>query len=400
MLTFTPKENTSITKVKHVSLQHPSSFRLCGDGILCAPRSVILDGIVSYGGSTGSGLHLIQKAFGEYYERNHFFTSVPITSQKKLSQIRPKSHQTQLKSLCRLQDNLLNDHFFSLTTVQNIFTEQPFNYFYNAISLKSIKEDSKWLFVTDSCGCASHITKEAALLSSVTEFIERQALIGSWLSKRYRYSINPDVLDSLTPYSTLYQKMSESGEFYLYELGHHLGGYTVVMFYFSKSKKDVVQYATGCKTSTSLAMAVSGAFEELYQCYTFLYSTAFKTTNLGDKAGSGYHQEFISYNNQNTRSLIPFLDKRTEFDIQTVEEVYAFSKTNYEGLLASLKEISSELFYYHFYEKSLKLHFVKIFSPDFFSHMSLNQDLNINNVFAKKMGITKENAYLHRLPFP
>lgn len=400
MQRFTPHLNTSITKVKHISLQHPSSFRLCGDGILSTPRSIILDGIISYGGSTGSGLNVIQKAFGEYYERNHFFTSVPITSQKTLDEITPLTHQKKLRSLCQAQHEGLNTHHFALTTVKNIFTQESVDYFYNAISLKTLKEDKKWLLRTDSCGCATHLTKDAALLSSLVEFIERQALIGSWLSKRYRYSINPCVLQSLTPYTTLYQTMSDNGQFYIYELGNHLGGYSVVMFYFSNSEKDIVQYATGCKTSTSLAKALAGAFEELYQCYTFLYSSAFKSTNLIDKAGSGYHQAFTAFNNQNTRSIIPYLNDSNDFDIQTRADVHAFSTTNYHELLNSLKQTSSDIFFYHFYEEPLKLHFVKIFSPDFFSHMSLTHDLNINNAYAKKIGITMDNAYLQALPFP
>jgi hypothetical protein len=68
--------------------------------------------------------------------------------------------------------------------------------------------------------------------------------------------------------------------------------------------------------------------------------------------------------------------------------------------LQSLKILTPNIYFYHFYEKALQLHFTKIVSPDFFAHMSLNKALNLNNLYAKTLKISKENAYLEKLPFP
>ena len=393
--------NTSITKTKHASLQHPTAINLSSENMLCAPRSLILNGIVSYGGSTGFGLELTQKAFGEYYERNHFFSSVPISSKQRLSQIQPQAHQQNLRTLCNSQiTEGLEQHPFTFSTVYNLFDHSPYDYFFNAISLHSITTDAPFLYVTDSCACASHISKEKALYQSMIEFLERQSLIGSWISKRYNYMINPLVLKDLSPYTSLVEKILDHGELYIFEMGNDLPGYNIIMFYFAHSAKDAVQYCVGSKTSISLADALSSAFEELYQCYTFLYSAVFKPTNLEHKAGAGYHMAFSNYNTPKTKLIIPFIETPQPFKINTIEDVHTSPIFNFEQILDSLKSLSTHIFYYHYYEKALQLHFTKIISPDFFAHMSLNKALNLNNVYAKHLNITQENAYLEKLPFP
>jgi hypothetical protein len=392
---------TSIIKTKHASLQHATAFNLSSEGMLSVPRSVILNGIVSYGGSTGFGLDLTQKAFGEYYERNHFFTSVPITSEKKLAEIQPPTHQKKLRSLCH--DTLSHgvaEHRFTFTKVYNLFDTLPYDYFFNAISLHGIKSDANFLNVTDSCACASHTKKELALYQSLIEFLERQSLIGSWISKTYRYSINPSVLKELSPYTSLVDKLLENGDVYIFEIGNYLPGYNIIMFYFSHSSADAVQYSVGSKSAGSLSMALASAFEELYQCYTFLYGAVFKPTNLENKPGAGYHLAFTGYNTQKTKSIIPFLEQIRTFKINTIADIKALPTFNFQDMLSTLNELTPNIYFYYHHEKALQLHFTKLVSPDFFSHMSLNKALNLNNLYAQKLNITQDNAYLEKLPFP
>ena len=393
--------NTSIAKTKHASLHHATAINLSSENMLCTPRSLIINGIVSYGGSTGFGLELTQKAFGEYYERNHFFNAIPISAIQLLHQIEPKAHQQRLRTLCdETSAEGLAQHPFAFTTVYNLFDNTPTDYFFNAISLHSRSSDTPFLYVTDSCACASHVSKEKALYQSMIEFLERQSLIGSWIARRYAYAINPLVLKDLSPYSCLVDKILENGELHIFDLGNDLPGYNIIMFYFAHSTKDAVQYSVGSKTSTSLAEALCSAFEELYQCYTFLYSAVFKPTNLEHKAGAGYHMAFSSYNTPNTRLIIPFLENPQPFKINTIEEVQAQPEFSLQQFLESLGSLTPNIYYYHYYEEALRLHFTKILSPDFFAHMSLNKPLNLNNVYAKHLNITQEKAYLEKLPFP
>lgn len=386
----------------HASTQHALKFKLCSESLLSVPRSAVIDGIISYGGSTGIGLNLPLKAYSEFFERNHLFTGIPIHTQKRLAEIQPGSYQEKLLNLCKVDESNkreCQDHVFSFTTVYNLFDNQPQDYFYNAICLNGSKADALYFNFSDSCACAAHVTQQNALYCSLMEFIERQALLGSWLSKTCQYAINPAILKEVTPYENLVDKLLENGELYIFNNGNHLPGFTVIMFYFSHSEKDIVQYSIGSSSGLTLPEALTSALEELYQCYTFLYNTE-SSSGLENKAGSGYHLSFQQCNHQGNKEIIPFIQQSLPYTIQTASDVYALKKYTYEEVLSELSNISRDIFYYHHHEKALNLHFTKIMSPDFFAHMSLNKTLNFNNTYAKKLKITPENAYLHKIPFP
>jgi hypothetical protein len=386
----------------HVSLQHPIKFKLCTESFLSVPKSVVVDGIISYGGSTGIGLNLARKAYGEFFERNHLFTAVPIHSQKTLKQVFPDEYRNKLINICQYNknnlDNLLN-HYFSFTTVNHLFSDSTQDYFFNAICLNGVKEDTPYINFTDSCACAVHPNKEKAIYNALMEFLERQALLGSWLSKTYRYAIHPSVLKEVTPYRDLVTKLLENGELYIIENGNYLPGYTVMMFYFSHSEKDVVQYSVGSSSGLSLNEALTAALEELYQCYTFLYNTE-ASVGLENKAGAGYHLSFQQCNHQATKAIIPFIQEALVYKIHKIHDINTLKVFTYDEILTELANLSESIYYYYFYEKQLGLHFIKIMSPDFFSHMSLKNSLNIDNIYAKKLNITSDNAYLEKIPFP
>lgn len=389
------------TEVTHVSIYHALKFKLCSESLLAAPRSAVVDGIISYGGSTGIGFNLPRKVYGEFFERNHFFTGVPITAQKKMTEILNPAWQTKLKSLCRHVDKkAFKEHLFSFTQVHHLFSEAVTDYFYNAISLNGVKADIPYLYFNDSCACASHPIKEEALYYSLMEFLERQSLLGSWLTRQYQYTINPALLKEISPYTSLIERLLENGDLYVFENSMNLPGYTVILFYFAHSSEDVVQYAVGSKSALSLQKALSGAFEELYQSYTFLYNLESTSTQLANKAGSGYHLNFQKHNTQNTRQLIPFMDDCRPFKINTLADLKALKTFTWQEVLEHLAELSTDIFYYHHYDQALKLHVTKILSPDFFAHMSLDNLLHFDHHYAKTLAIDAKTAYRETIPFP
>ncbi|KTD31051.1 YcaO-like family protein [Legionella moravica] len=388
--------------VKHASIHYPVKIKLSNESLLCTPKSMIIDGIISYGGSTGIGLTLPCKAYGEYYERNHLFTGVQVSSYKKLNQIQPLSYQEQLSSLCQLKvadkESCL-DHVFAFTQVFNLFDDQPQEFFYNGISLTCNKEDSPFINYSDSCACASHPKKEKALYNSLMEFIERQALLGSWLSQSYQYCINPQLLKEVTPYEELAELFLDNGELYIFHNGNKLPGHTVIMFYFASSDADMVQYSIGSSSGLTLEEALLSSFEELYQCYSFLYNME-SSVGLENKAGSGYHLEFQKCNTRTIRETIPFMNQVKPCTINSIQDLNQVRRYTTEELLAELQDISRDIYYYHAHDKALGLHFTKILSPDFFTHMSLNNNLNIQNKYARLLNITQQNAFMGKIPFP
>jgi hypothetical protein len=389
-------------KANHGSIHHAMKFKLCTESLLSAPKSAIIDGIISYGGSTSIGLKLPKKAYGEFHERNHLFTQVRVDQHKKLSEVLPEKYREKLLSLCQLKNGdtqrCLN-HEFSFTTVHNIFDEKPYDYFYNAISLNCNKPDSPFINFSDSCACAAHPQKNAALHNSLMEFVERQALLGSWLSQTYQYTINPELLREVTPYTELVDLLLDNGELFIFQNGNQLPGHTVIMFYFSQSADDIVQYSIGSSSGLTLEEALLSTLEELYQCYSFLYN-AESSEGLENKAGAGYHLAFQNCNRQSVRETIPFMQDIRPYHINSLTDLQQERQYTYQEVLDELSTISPDLYYYHAYDKSLKLHYTKILSPDFFVHMSLNNNLNVENKYAQNLKITRENAYMQKIPFP
>lgn len=388
-------------QMKHTALQHGLSFKLCLESLLSVPRSFVVDGIISYGGATGIGASLPKKAYGEFFERNHFFTSVKTTSYKTLSEIEPLAYRLQLEQLCSFDDELqFRKHAFAFTTVYNLFDQAECDYFVNAISLNGNRDDSAFLKFTDSCACASHPVMTRALHCSLMEFLERQALVGAWLTKRYRYAIEPQVLLDCTPYQSLCDTLLENGQLYIYEINNNLPGYTVLLFYFADSKKDTVRYAVGAKSALCLKTALNGALEELYQCYAFLYNGESTKNQLANKAGSGYHVAFQQFNRDETKNIIPFLTIKPQETINDISALNAMPQVTTEAALGALGAISKNIYYYHEYDPALGLHFTKVLSPAFFAHMSLHRRLNFDNDYAKHLKLDKDKIYTARLPFP
>lgn len=389
-------------KMNHASLQHASKFKLCGESLLAAPKSVVIDGLISYGGSTGIGMTLPAKAYGEFYERNHLFTKVKIHRHKKLATVAPSAYREKLLSLCNLEKHSSHqclEHHFAFTEVYNLFDHQRQDFFYNAISLNGHKEDRDYVNFSDSCACAAHPQQERALYNSLMEFLERQALLGSWLSKSYQYTINPEILRHITPYAELVEMLLDNGQIHIFQNGNQLPGHSIIMFYFAESTADPVQYSIGSSSGLTLNEALHSSLEELYQCYTFLYNME-SSRGLEDKAGAGYHLEFQKCNHAAIRETIPFMRNVRPYLITSVADLEHAKHYSYEEILSELATISHDIYYYHQYDANTELHHTKILSPDFFMHMSLNQHLNLENAYARKLHISKKNAFMGKIPFP
>ncbi|CAM2961912.1 YcaO-like family protein [Legionella worsleiensis] len=403
-LNFDRLDYFPICRHSHAALNYPVQMKLFSNHLVNTPRSVGVDGVIGYGGATGTGLNLLKKSYGEFLERNHFFTGVGVSSCAALSSLNPILAQ-KLHSLCTQlkfkNTPPIEEHLFHLTQVTNLITEKPDLYLYNLISLNGKKEDMPFVAFNDSCSCATHSSKEQSLLSSLNEFLERQALVGSWTSKRFRYLINPQLLQEITPYTGLAKTLTEQGELYVLENGLNLPGYSIIIFYFSKSAKDIVQYSVGAGAGFSLQSALNSAFEELWQCYTFQYSSE-HTVSLEDKAGSEYHLNFQQCNRLDTKNDIPFFNEivNRTFDIDSIADLQKHPTFNLAEVISGLSRISQYIYYYHHVEPCTQMHYTKVISPDFFSHMSVDKKLNYDNAYAKTLGLSYDTAYKATIPFP
>jgi|GEM_PF-781124 len=398
-LNFSP-----IHSLSHAAIQFPIRMKLFANHLAGVPRSAGSDGVISYGGGTGTGWAPLKKAYGEFLERNHFFTAVPCSSVKPLKDLHPEELRQKLLRYCQevqLEKTDCLEHKFHFAPVYNLFDHQKYEFFYNSIGLNGFGADSHFIPFNDSCACASHGTKEQALLGSLTEFLERQALLGSWTSKKIRYTINPELLFELVPYHQLLEYLLDNGELYVFENGVDLPGHSVIMFYFSNSAKDIVQYSVGSSAGLTFEKAIQSALEELWQCYTFQYN-AENSQSLEDKAGASYHLNFQKCNTLSVKEIIPFLENYSNrsWDVIQKSDLKLLIPVSFSEAVDKLSQISRHIYYYHHYDGLLGVHYSKIVSPDFFMHMALDKPINIGNSYAKKLGVTEKNAYKVRIPFP
>lgn len=387
----------------HASSRAPQKSMLYLNHQLSAPRSMSIDGMLCYGGGTGVGLDLIRKAFGEYHEREHFFLDVALRQRGTIETMVPLFLQDKYKRLLEQlsQRSISANTPLSFSEVNSFKNGETIPYFYNALSLKSDGRDTAFFPFSDSSACAVHNSKEASLSNALAEFIERQAFLGSWLSQRANYRIAAEALQQVTPFSQLVADLRRAGELYIFHNAIDMPGHSVVMFYFSKDPRDKVQYTVGASAGFSLPAVLSSALEELWQCYTFLYNLG-NTAILEDKAGSSFHRKFQAYNTSTTKEIIPYF-KSGALLSDTIAGYDAIKKAptfTVSDIISAFNKQNEDVFYYHQIDEAKKLHFTKIVSPDYFVHMALDEPLNIVNTYSKKIGITLENAYTVRLPFP
>jgi hypothetical protein len=404
-LNLTECPPTPVFRSLHASLSYPIQMKLFTSHLVHTPRSMGCDGVIGYGGGTGVGFDMARKAYGEFLERNHFFCSVPVSARKRLEELEDKELCSKLLNMCRqvqIHDQGLENHSFNMAPVIRLHDKKKCDYLYNAVSLNPIRDDAGYLRYNDSCSCATHHNLEKALANSLKEYIERQALVGSWMSKRYRYAVDAEVLMAITPFTHLIEQLIDNGSLYIYENAINLPGYSIIIFYFSKSSDDLVQYSVGASAGFSLEDALHGALNELWQCYCFQYNSESSTT-LNEKAGSDYHLNFQQCNHQDTRKLIPFIEptcQPVEGVIQSYDDLKRLKRFSLSDVVAQFNRFTKQLYYYHGIDETLGMHYVKMLSPDFFMHMAVDKKINLEQEYARSLGLDYKNAYRERIPFP
>jgi ribosomal protein S12 methylthiotransferase accessory factor YcaO len=247
----------------------PAIFNVTGDAVV--------------GNGSGYAQSACAGALGEYIERFHFYNEVERDVTAVLRQYNPANVEKKLLHLInqiKISPDAAENHAFDLTAVKNIYTLETFYIPSVIISLaQGDTDDRKFIPFVDSCGQAAHGTQARAYSAALKEFIERQALVGGWLSGRARHAITITEHPGLAGANKIVRMLSQHGELLGYDLSTHLPGFSFVIFYFSHDKKDNVQYSVGMATDFDAASAMRRAYNELWQSYSYMYLNA---NNPGD----------------------------------------------------------------------------------------------------------------------
>lgn len=366
----------------------PPIFNITGDSVV--------------GNGSGYAQDAIYSSYGEYIERYHFYYEVDSTLKSALEDINNVALNHKIKKVLtqtKKTEREIHTHLFNLTHVRNIFNSEIAWLPTIMISLGDYQSlDRVFIPFTDSCGQACHISHEQALDSALNEFIERQALVGSWLSGRCRYAVNIEQHKKLGKFNAIIEQLKTHGSLYAFEINNNLPGYTLILFYFSNSENDIVRYSVGLATDADPVKAIMRAINELWQSYTFIYLNADNPENLD--ARYKYLNELIEFNTHQTKAIIPYF-KTTNFVISS-DDLLAFKKFNMHEMLQGLETLSTNIFSYERSQQIMgrRFHFCKILSPDFFLHMGINMPLNLDNPYSNLLGIDPAMQIKTAIPFP
>ncbi len=292
----------------------------------------------------------------------------------------------------------VEQHSFQLSATHNILNAKIQYVPTVMISLAHANSiDRHFVPFIDSCGQGAHQTREQAFNAALNEFIERQALIGAWLSGKNRFKILLQAHIKFGKFNHLLQALQKNGEVMAFDIGNNLPCYSVIIFYFSKAQQDVVQYSVGMATDFDPALAIQKALNELWQSYMFIYLNANNPECLDQRYR--YLNELLNYNHQATKDIIPFLKSEIELSVEDYLKLNIFNNT---ARLAILNNLSREIFSYErtSYLYGTKIYLCKILSPDFFLHMGVMMPLNLDNYYARSLNINSNLSITHSIPFP
>lgn len=359
-------------------------------------------GDCAVGNGSGFNQEAIYSSYAEYIERYHFYYEVDTLKIATLDESNTAKMSQKLKYLINQTKNTaapIATHAFNLTAAHNLFTQESV-WLPSVLIFLGATQSSDRTFIpfTDSCGQACHVTAELVFESALNEFIERQALVGSWLSGTTRYFFRLEPHKSLGETNKIIHELNNHGELLAFEINNHLPSYSVILFYFSKSTQDIVRYAVGMASDKNPSTALQKAVNELWQSYMFMYLN----TDCPEPLDSRYKylNELLAFNNHDTKNIIPYF--KHELNTITTAEFINFRRQDTSEILLKLKAISDAIFSYQrtciVFGK--RFYFCKILSPDFFIHMGITMPLNLSNHYAELLGIPATIINLQPIPFP
>ena len=388
---------------EHIFAIYPDSFTQFRPQLSAFPTILNVTGDSVVGNGSGYKHDAVYGAYGEYVERYHFYNEIKIDRQACLKEALPRDLKEKWNHVIQQMKKTgehPDEYSFHLTSVRNIYTDEKTFAPTVVISLSHAHlDDRRFIHFIDSCGQSSHVSREQAFSSAFWEFIERQALIGSWLSGKAKSKISYSEKDVLHGNNPIFQKLSKNGEITMFDLDQQGAGYVVIVFYFAKNKSDLVQYSVGMAADADPCQAMSRAINELWQSYTFMYLNAGNKENLDSRYQ--YLNELIEFNTEDTKAIIPFFHESVEE--MSYQKFTAQLTLPFDVVLSSINRISKEIFAYESQAEMFgkTYYFCKILSPDYFLHMGIKMPLNFKNSFTAFLGVHIEPGDIKNpLPFP
>lgn len=364
------------------SIDHPNIFVAETSINLALPNTTwAIDNFGLSSSGIGRGLSSIFSGLGEFLERRHFFSQIPISMRGRLAEVMSDQERSEwmqaLMQTGSAEASDIDQHNFPLTRV---IDKQGNERMIPAATVKisSISEHGHDDFFRyhDTSGCSAHVNLEAAILSSVKEQIERQCLLIFWLTGSIGQALSGSIVElSLGDHAALYRKLTRNGTLSFFDITiPGCPGYAVLIVY-TGTKNTLVKYCPGLSYALNVESAIRKAFLEMWQSYSFLVamnSSGGSSEELTDR----YHRYFLLCNNIETAEKVCRGEGRALYEVRDPMKSYSF--------LELLSYINTTLPYWYLYIglERLNLHNVymtKFLSPGFFLQMDNSACNNLKN---------------------
>ena len=388
----------------HATCRYPFALQQMRGFQRYFPASSHAQGYATSGSGGGFGVDSIQSAYGEFIERNHFYLNVHVDKKAFLHEVNsPAVNESLYRMIAQMKstDQDPKNYQFNLSKVKNIFDQQDYYLPTALFTLSSFDfVDREFVPFMDSCGEAVHTSYEKAAQRSLLEFVERQALVGSWITRTFKYKIDPDVVLNNPRQKKFAEQLLRYGEMHVFDVALSVPGYAVIILYFAKSQQDYVQYAIGMAAGLSPDEAVSKALNELWLDYGYLYVSqeAWKSLSF-IPASKRYTIRHVEDNNVAKTKGIMAYDLTAACNI-SANDFLALPTFTKQTAYEELKKITPYIFIYHHHDCRKEYEYTKILSPDLFLHMSVTDKLNVDNAYTRLLKADLNHLYRNKIPFP
>lgn len=385
----------------HVAFQ-PSSMR-------SLPVSAEMGDFWKNGGSGVSNRdHAVPSAFGEYFERRHFYMEIYPDKHGRLADVLTEEEiqnftfafsQTTNKKRSTTD---IHKHHFNLSEVRR---SSDFSTCYIpsiCLSLSACKMENDLYIhpLRDTCGCCFHHKPDLAILGSLKEQLERQFLARFWLTKECKKIINHESTLALlhnNDIQRLYKLLNKSGEITIIDISdNNFPGACVLAVYGNRDNSRRVKYCAGMAYSNTTTNAIEKSILELWQTFRFMdlhYAVERPSNEIEDP----YLKYFLNCNDYQTYLNI------IEAESVPIDHPPSAKKFTFQEMISALHKAGINGY---IYIKAINIdgdcyYASKYISPNLFLHMNNSKNINLNNTysqsFLKKIKTDRKNVMV---PFP
>lgn len=326
-----------------------------------------------------SDVHL--KAIGEYVERYAIFRTIRPTTTGRIDEMNLSSaEQVALyQALCQTCDDgvteeEIKNHNYKLVDVRRMGSGVLCLYPAVFLSLHTFDgaRDADILPVRDTSGSAIHPDRATAYRSALLEFVERQCTTAMWVSRRCNEIIQQDGrCVGHEKAGVVCRQMAHNGALTLYDISFLTGASVLFAEYRSQRAGELVNFACGCAADVSNEAARLKALTEVWQTSLLLPQMEFFDEN--DYGSNKLKRDFKAANRPGFELGVHVAPLKVGHDSESDSAI--------EILQRSILSVSNNVYVY---EKTVgvsgtRMWFCRVFSPDFFIHMSPGEVNNNDN---------------------